>query len=124
MYKPYDADRPWIGAPVGSFPRNQTPQRVYDMVGYFLGQWCSDVYEPVANDQVSPSGVLRVVRGVGQKNTNLAQIWPNRGVWERFYNLLGETSIQQYHDGRSWTRTGLPESGYALIRLALDSSDN
>lgn len=94
------------------------------MLGYFMGQWCSDRYQRIGESSESPAESLRVVRGIGQKNTNLTHIWPKRGRAERLWNLLAETSLQQHHDGRSWTRIGLRESEYALVRLASDGPDD
>ncbi len=121
IYNPYDPSAPWIRSPVGSFPMNATPDGVYDMLaygGYYGGQWCRDRYTDATSEEHEP---MRVVRGCHERRGNAAAIRKLRkqkGLLEEIYNLVGETSINEEHDGRTWTRVGRFErSHYALIRL-------
>ena len=124
MSKPYYGDGPWLNSPVGSFPKNQTPSGIYDLMSYhgaYGGQWCSDLYV----EEESGTGqreALRVVRGAYRKRTNLTHVWPKRSRFERFMNLLGETTIPRDHEGRSWNRNRMYErSRFALVRLVTDA---
>jgi formylglycine-generating enzyme required for sulfatase activity len=125
IYRPY-RDEPFTRAPVGSFPRNQTPEGLYDMLGYqggYAGQWCSDLFSSTESKNAKGEG-LRVVRGVSERRSNSKWIVKQRqrlGLFELLHNVVGETHVRQNHEGRSWTRDGRDEqTAYALIRLAQD----
>ena len=90
------------------------------------GQWCADEYVPLSRTIEAPEYVraMRVIRGAGGVSTNLEYVWPRRGLLERLWNLVGETSRPQTHPARSWNRTGGCERvGAGCIRLAMDPPD-
>ncbi len=119
---------PLPGDPVGSYPRNRTPQGVYDMLGYYgayEAQWCSDAYEPPSPlDRENPEP-FRAVRGCWKRRANPAWIESQRtrlGLLETAHNIVGETMVDEEHAGRSWSRDGRRErSQWALVRIAMDT---
>lgn len=117
---PWDENRPWTKVPVGSFPFNATPEKVYDLVGYYSGQWCSDQRQPQvgAGDGRAeyPNGTLRAVRGMYQVPVDNSI--PRRTNPLRF--LLGDASRPQYTPGRVWSRMGLKPSEGAMFRVVQD----
>ena len=128
----YAPKEPGLRAPVGSFPRNATPEGVYDLLGYYDGEWCSDRYVLRLADVVAAirGESERVVRGVHHKATNvtMADVLEERktaaakGFFE-FLKVAGEPRLPQYHQGYSWTRVGRDEqTGHALLRLAMDAT--
>ncbi len=118
IYQPYDADRPINLAPVGSFPRNATPDGVHDLVGYYWGQWCSDACK-------AHNGPGRIVRGDHQKGTNVTeqQVYDEKKKAKGILDMTREPSMPQHHDGRTWSRfCGSEQDGVGLLRLAMDAS--
>ena len=123
MHKPWDEVRQWIKAPVGAFPKNCTPDGIYDMLGYWPGQWCSDEYIGPANEKPSEGEEKvprRVIRGATFKQTNMdgiAHLKEHALVGLRYF--VARRLIGDVHEGCSWTRTaGDERESYALVRLA------
>jgi len=107
------SSRPWSCIAVGTFGLNRTPEGVYDMLGYYLGQWCEDIlasYVPAADGDQPKT--LRVVRGAFGA--------PYTGPWE-FWTLLypGDSKGSAPVAGYTWTRLGKPPNGFAHFRVAM-----
>jgi formylglycine-generating enzyme required for sulfatase activity len=130
LYVPSNAERPWVKAPVGSFPLGATPDGVYDMLGYYTGQWCSDAFTGGSADNAKASDeprgseqVFRVVRGMYQIPVDY-ESWQRtpRELWRLL--IPGDAKWPQYTAGRSWSCNGQhPSESWALFRLAADASD-
>lgn len=128
MYKPYAANAPLLRAPVGSFPRNATPDGVLDMLGNYSGEWCSDVYRVKTEGQqpAVKAEPQRVVRGAYKKSTDvtMGDILEEKKKANTLLEMVAEPSMPQSHEGYSWTRVGQGErTGKAVIRLAMDAKD-
>jgi formylglycine-generating enzyme required for sulfatase activity len=91
-------------APVGSYPRNATPEGVQDMLAYIIGEWCANKYavHPTAeqaSDTRADLDDLRTRRVV-------------RGYYHRYYRSGGWLLVMttkygwRHHLGRPWTRIG------------------
>ena len=88
----------WTIDGVGTHPRNATPDGVFDMFAYLIGEWCVNKYEerPTAETMTDATIDLedltssRVVRGYYHKYRRSLIPFP-----------LAETG---YHLGRPWTR--------------------
>lgn len=98
-YKPWDYDQQWTKVPVGSYPAGATPSGVHGLLGYTIGEWCSNKYQEDAteahlvnsevdlNDMQSPRSI--------------------RGVYDRELSRVGIFAAfagDHYHAGRTWTR--------------------
>lgn len=112
--------RGWLNYPVGSFPRNATPQRVYDMLAYPPGQWCADPFEwhPKSDSEWDhDSGrELRIVRGAHHvviDRDTYARVTP---LFIKFIGLEGGPA--KMIEGRSWSRRAQDAGRGALLRLA------
>ncbi len=125
-FVPWEGDRPWMKAPVGSFPRNATPQGVYDMLGYYHGQWCSDAYLENAYAQqtagktvdTNNSEVPRVLRGGYQVPVDYRS--RQLPILSLRWLLPGDAKWPQYTAGRTWSRKGgHPTKVGAMFRLAM-----
>ncbi len=125
-YTPWDEQRPWVKAPVGSFPLGATPDGVYDMLGYYAGQWCSDSYHGCFDraenngDARQEASSMRVVRGMYHVPVNYSS-WQRSGLELLRVLIPGDAKWPQYTSGRTWSRMGqhLSES-WALFRVASD----
>lgn len=116
IFHPWERDRQPNRCPIGSFPKNATPDGVYDMLGYFEGQWCSDG----CNTEDKTKGVpMRAVRGVWQQETNINQADFLEAV--RKNPLTAQLDTEHYHPARSWSRFCKSTlEATALLRLAQD----
>lgn len=124
IFKPWAPKKPLVRAPVGSFPKNATPDGVLDMLGYYSGEWCSDSYKRGGELPSAGKEPRRIVRGVFHKGTNvtLADILEEKKKAKTILELAAEPSMPQYHRGYSWTRSGEGErTGRALLRLVMDA---
>lgn len=91
----FDEREPWTKTPIGSFPKNSTPQGVCDVMSYYCGEWCLTKYTGKPSVQsLSDKRILiedkhspRVVRGVYHKKVEYALPWES-----------------SWHEGRTWTR--------------------
>lgn len=114
----WNREYPWYYAPVGSFPRNATPNGVYDMLGYVWGEWCTDL----DGERMVPEGqseIAHVLRGMddvtADHRVNLSTL---------FLALLpGDGAGRGSHHipGRSWSRERRDSNAGAMFRVA--SSD-
>ena len=102
-------------APVGSFPLGQTPDGIYDMLGYIPGEWCWSDSErsvrPIFHYD-PPTGFC--VRGFYQR-----KLENKRFNWTALLLLAGDGMVTTHHKGRTWTRGS--EFSYALLRVAMDA---
>lgn len=90
----------WCTSPVGTHPKNATPEGVMDMCAYIIGEWCANKYieNPTAQQAVDIRVDLedlethRVVRGYYQR-------WRNErsSILSFFFESLP-------HIGCAWTR--------------------
>lgn len=128
MYRgPFDKNRPWTKVPVGSFPLNATPEGVYDMLGYYVGQWCADVYDEAAYERAQSSA--------GDSARTAAALHVRRGRYaapvdrDIFFRktpfllrlLMGDAGGGTYTmtAGRSWSRfRENPQRSGAFFRVA------
>ena len=105
-------------APVGSFPRGQTPDGVYGLMDYWDGEWCSNPYDANPDDHHlvggdGDFGPTRVIRGHHQRFKNLenARKLPWAPPW----------GGSPAHSTRTWTRVGgYEQRTIATFRLAMD----
>jgi len=125
MYIPYDDDRPWVRAPVGSFPLNATPEGLYDMVGYYAGQWCANAFEnDVSPCDAGSAGIgevplLRSVRGMYEVPARPIDV-----LRIPLVSLLmpGDAKGPQSRDGKTFSRMGLDaRKDGAMFRVAVDA---
>jgi formylglycine-generating enzyme required for sulfatase activity len=87
-------------SPVGSYPANETPDGVRDMLAYVNGEWCQDKYakNPTLKSltsfdaDASDLTTHRVLRGVHHKTME------KRPILQEIF-MVGGT-----HRGRAWTR--------------------
>jgi len=136
MRVPFDKGRPWIKAPVGSFPLNATPQGVYDMLGYYTGEWCADCFDP--NRYMEPPNgstigstanvdmkcQLRAVRGLSQMTVTAKPTIANL-LWLPALLVGGDTGPPDTTPGRVWSREGMdPRTAGAAFRVAMDGPAN
>lgn len=122
---PFDPGHTWIQVPVGSFPRNATPDGLYDMVGYYAGQWCADVFDgqedPGSNAafvaaDIAKAGRPRVLRGM--HNVSVKYQTGDRPLIS-FRWFLGDGGWPQYEEARVWSRVGADEAAAgAMFRVA------
>jgi formylglycine-generating enzyme required for sulfatase activity len=126
---PKDNSRPWLCPPVGSFPLGATPEGVYEMVGYYAGQWCADVYDPKA---YAPSGSQPDAQfRAGDAPRSLRGNWRVR-IKERLWAkqdklalrlltlpLTTDAAFEGHTNGRTWSRDeGHPTKGQGMFRVA------
>ncbi|MEK6675040.1 MAG: SUMF1/EgtB/PvdO family nonheme iron enzyme [Planctomycetota bacterium] len=108
-------------APVGSFPRGQTPDGVYGLMDRSMGEWCSDPYYVNLDDDHfvegdGDFGPTYVIRGFPERFKNLEN-WRKEqgGMWRPPWGASNK------HSSRSWTRVGGNEQRTtATFRLAMD----
>lgn len=126
-YVPSDKHRPWMKAPVGSYPLGATPDGVYDMLGYYAGQWCEDMYDEHAygkraeqktSTMPEEEPTLRVLRGMYQVKIDYRTYRPMFPILRLL--IPGDAKFPQYTQGRSWSRKGGdPAKTGAIFRLAM-----
>ncbi len=100
----------WQMIPVGSCPKNATPEGVYDLMAYGMWEWCSvDGDELTEIAVLESSAPLRPARGGSKKRSK------DISMFEAFMSEL-------HHPGRSWTRWAFAERhrgglfGFRLVR--------
>lgn len=116
----WDQHPPWPAEPVGSFPKNATPQGVYDMLGYYGGQWCSDRSEQAIARLPSTPQPMYVTRGMFQvvvgydepRDLKLGLILIALGAGDEVGSESETTT------GRSWSRVGQNAEHGAMFRVA------
>jgi len=99
--KPFDK-----AFPVGMFPKNKTPDGIFDLMAYYTGEWCSD--RPNLDSDEDDGKDYRVVRGMREKRSNLNK--SNRPPEKEQPGILDLLRIEkhvpnEFHDGRTWNRT-------------------
>lgn len=128
----WDQRPPWMTEPVGSFPKNATPNGVYDMLGHDAGQWCSDRAEHSIErlpDTPEPMYVTRgrstVVVGYDERRKRTMGRWlwwvmVLAGGRPRRLGTLGDAAAGESDNtyGRSWSRVGEHEPAGQMFRLA------
>ncbi len=124
----FDEKRPWFKAPVGSFALGATPDGVYDMLGYYAGQWCSDRFDEEAYERqseqrqahVGPDDDIarpgkRVMRGVACLGVDRKTYRPP------LLPLIGKGYPGS--NGRSWSReAGDARQDGGIFRIAMDGN--
>lgn len=112
QYKSGDVD-----PPVGSYPANATPEGVFDMLCYYNGEWCANVYSTSPSPCVATTADMsvdldsaRVLRGFYRKSA------------QRYEGRIGRIlAMTEYGwkttDGRVWTRNAERPTGYAGFRI-------
>jgi len=124
----YDPNRAGIEAPVGSFPMGATPEGVFDMMGFWVGQWCSDVYvkdrfslTPVRAED-SGQRVERVIRGLPEVEIDRDSYRPRFSIW----SIMPDDGARPATTaGRVWSRVGQDSNNDgAMFRVAMDASGN
>lgn len=121
--------KPWPEAPVGSYPRNATPEGVYDMVGYWFGQWCADEYAPYdvtsksANPEADAGRNVRVQRGMALVpiSGNAAEFYSKQdNIPLRLVLPLGDARWEMETTARTWSRVGRDANrDGGLVRVAI-----
>ena len=122
---PFDEERPWSAAPVGSFPFNATPEGVCDMLAYSMGgQWCADVYADTVDPELrypedpTAERPFRVLRGMQRVPIDQTAYRPDFVLLRLL--LPGDAKTPQYTAGRSWSRVGAHPIAYgAAFRVAM-----
>jgi formylglycine-generating enzyme required for sulfatase activity len=126
----YDPAKPWPRSPVGSFPRNATPEGVYDMWGYSYGQWCSDAYDSKAYSRKDGGAATpiaadtpRVMRGTTSVPISGPLLAKQDLLLLRLILPMGDARWDLDTWGRTWSRIGgHPTKGNGLVRIAMSLS--
>jgi formylglycine-generating enzyme required for sulfatase activity len=111
----WNQEVPWMGSPVGSYPRNATPLGVYDLLGYDAGQWCVRSQDWDVGYANHPGVVRGLARVSVEHRPGLRKSW-------LLLLIPGDAKSPIDTPGRSWSR-GLSKevlSG-AMLRLAVDA---
>ncbi len=90
------------GTPVGSHPKNATPERVMDMLAYLIGEWCCNTYikTPTAGDLTNTEADL--------DDFDYLSLRSFRGLYSKMQkpSFLSFFLEPGQHRGMTWTRSG------------------